>query len=490
MCSLEDMDHISPHIDRPLVVALDGALLKTDLLLESINHFVLTRPFQAYRLAFWMAAGKPALKKHLATAFDIAPASLPYNCHLLSWLQEKKKKNSYIVLATASHRLLAEKVAEHLGCFDEVLATEESANLNSRNKRDLLVSRYGMGGFDYIGNDRVDLPVWAAARQAHVISSSPSLIARVKTQGNVTGVFDDGRPPFAFTLFMALRPHQWTKNLLVLVPLLAAHRYTDLASVIQAILAFFIFGLAACSVYLLNDLVDVADDRHHPRKRQRPFAAGHLSLLYGWLLWPILLLLICILASLFMTLPFGSCLAAYIFTTLAYSLWLKQNEVLDVLTLAGLYTLRIIAGAAAISVPVSFWLLSFSMFIFLSLAFMKRFSELKAGGDGDMQEKLRGRGYHRLDLEMVASFGTGSGYVSVLVLALYIQDRHASELYHSPQFIWLACPLLLYWISRAWLIAHRGKMHEDPVVFALKDKMSWVIAACFVGAFTLARVVE
>lgn len=472
----------------PLVVDLDGTLIKTDLLFESTNHFVTHHPFQVARLAGWLVSGKSVLKTRLAEVYDIDSASLPYNEALVAWLREQKVQGRRLILATASHRLLAEAVARHLGIFDEVLATEGETNLKSQHKRDRLVGLFGERGFDYVGNDVADLVVWQSADCAYVVSASPALVARVRAQGRSVEVFNDGRPPVLASLLKGLRLHQWMKNLLILVPLFAAHRYGDGASLLQALLAFIVFGLTASGVYLLNDLVDVTDDRHHPRKRRRPFAAGDLSLVYGWLVWPVMVLLAFGIAGFFLPLEFLASLATYFVLTLAYSLHLKQRAVIDVLTLAGLYTLRIIAGATAIAVPLSFWLLTFSMFIFLSLAFIKRFSELKIARGQAMSEKIRGRGYFPDDIEMISSLGAGAGYIAVLVLALYIQDSHTADLYQNPHLIWLACPLLLYWISRAWLITHRGKMHDDPIVFALKDRVSWLVGLCFIVVFGLARI--
>jgi 4-hydroxybenzoate polyprenyltransferase len=380
-------------------------------------------------------------------------------------------------------------VAAHLDLFDEVLATEGLINLKSRHKRDHLVSRYGERGFDYVGNDSADFPVWGAADRAYVVSSVPSLIQRAQALGNVEQVFDDGRPGTVKSLIKAMRPHQWVKNLLVFVPLLAAHGFGNPGSLLQALVAFFVFGLTASSVYLLNDMVDVADDRHHQRKRLRPFASGNLSLLHGWITWPLLLIAAFVIASLALPTAFVAVLALYFVLTLAYSLRLKQSAVVDVLTLAALYTLRVIAGAVAISVSLSFWLLSFSMFLFLSLAFIKRFSELKTARVVGNHGWIRGRGYIHEDLEIVSSMGTGAGYLAVLVLALYIQDSHTAVMYKTPQIIWLACPLLLYWISRVWIFAHRGWMHDDPIVFALKDWKSWIVGVSFVAVFWLAKVV-
>jgi len=485
------MTYRSP-VNSMLVVDLDGTLIKTDLLMETASRFLIDQPFRFFKLLVWLAEGKSTLKSRLAESTSIDVTSLPYNQELLTWLRAEKAQGRRIVLATASHRLLADQVAAHLDLFDEVLATNGTTNLKSSAKRDALVSRYGERGYDYVGNDWPDVKVWQSAGQAHVVSSSSSLIEKARSHGNLGVLMSDGKPPLAVALFKAMRPHQWMKNLLVFIPLLAAHQYMHAVSVMQALLAFVVFGLTASSVYLLNDLVDVADDRHHARKRNRPLASGNLSLLHGWAAWPGLLLLAYALAGPVGGLPwrFTASMVVYFVLTVAYSLRLKQVPIVDVLALAMLYTLRIIAGAAAIAVPLSFWLLSFSMFIFLSLAFIKRYSELRAAREAGKDGTLRGRGYDPQDFELVASLGGSSGYTAVLVLALYIQDSNTASLYATPTLIWLACPLLLFWISRAWLIAHRGNMHDDPIVFALKDRVSWIVVALFGAVFVLAKVVS
>ena len=473
----------------PLVVDLDGTLIKTDLLNESANQFITRSPFRFTYLLIWLAQGKSHLKAQLAENCSIDVTLLPYNRNLISWLSGQHQLGRKLILATASHKYLAEAVATHLGFFDEVFATTGEINLKAGKKRDLLVSRYGEQGFEYIGNDAADFQVWKVANAALVVSSSSTFIKRVSAIGNLVKTFPSERPELLGPLIKALRPHQWLKNILIFVPLLAAQHFGNLVSDIQAIIAFGIFGLTASSVYLLNDLVDITDDRHHHRKQNRPFAAGNLSLVTGWLFWPLLLGISFGLAWFLLPPAFIAVLATYFTLTVAYSLRLKKIAIIDVLTLASLYTLRIIAGAAAISVPLSFWLLTFSMFVFLSLAFIKRFSELQSARQANLDGLLRGRGYEHQDLELVSTMGVGSGYLAVLVLALYIQDNRTSELYHTPHFIWLACPILLLWISRAWLITHRGQMHDDPIVFAIKDRMSWLVGLCFLGAFALAKII-
>jgi 4-hydroxybenzoate polyprenyltransferase/phosphoserine phosphatase len=478
------------HTQVPLVVDLDGTLLKTDLLAETANGFIVAQPWRTFQVLAWLSAGRAMLKERLAQASAVDPATLPFNEEVLAWLREEKRAGRRLVLATASHHVLADQVAAHLGLFDEVLATRGATNLKAHAKRDALVARFGEGGFDYVGNDRADLPVWRSAARAHVVSGPKAgLLQEVRGLGRPGREIDDGRLGAAAMLLRAMRPHQWVKNLLVLVPLMTAHRYGDPASLVSAWWALVVFCLTASSVYLLNDLADLADDRQHAGKRLRPFACGNLGLVQGWMAWPALLAAALALACAVLPWLFTATLAVYFVSTVAYSWCLKQMPVVDVLALAGLYTLRIVAGAAAIGVPLSFWLLAFSMFLFFSLALLKRYGELRAVAHTGSVAGLRGRGYDTEDQGLIASLGGGAGYIAVLVLALYIQDEHTARLYAAPAFIWLACPLLLYWVSRAWLIAHRGHMHEDPVVFALRDRASWAVAALLVLVFVLARVV-
>jgi 4-hydroxybenzoate polyprenyltransferase len=475
-------------VSRPLVVDLDGTLTRTDLLVESASQFLIQNPLAFFKPLLWLMRGKTVLKTELAQRVRLDASALPYNSDVIDWLRAEKQSGRRLVLATASHRVLAEQVAQHLHLFDEVLATEGDTNLKSTAKAQALVDRYGEAGFDYVGNDWPDMQVWAKADTAHVVDAPASLLNRAHTQGKVGQVFNSSMPSKPMAMLKAMRLHQWVKNLLVFVPLMAAHQYADAARDALALMAFVVFSLTASSVYLLNDLVDVQDDRHHVRKRQRPFASGALSLVLGWGAWPLLLLLAIALSAAFMPVLFSVSLGVYFVLTVAYSFHLKQMAVVDVLTLAALYTLRIIAGAAAIDVVVSFWLLLFSMFIFLSLALIKRYSELKVARSGGKAVALRGRGYELDDLELVSSLGGSSGFIAVLVLALYIQDDQAANQYSNPEFIWLICPVMLFWISRAWFIAHRGRMHDDPIVFALKDKVSWYVGAFILAVMTLARV--
>ncbi|CAD6524406.1 UbiA family prenyltransferase [Paraburkholderia metrosideri] len=463
---------------RPLVVDLDGTLIRSDVLIESGFAYLKTAPLRFYKPLLWLAGGgKPALKAGLAHATDVDVSVLPYDVTVLEWLREEHTAGRFLVLATASHERYAHAISEHLGIFDKTFASNDSINLSSHNKREKLVAEYGEKGFDYAGNSRDDIAVWRSAERAYVVNPSNGVERAARKLGNVERVIES-RPPGVKTWAKSLRLHQWLKNLLIFVPLLAAHKLRSSDLAIEALLAFFSFGLCASSVYLLNDLLDLEDDRHHPIKCKRPLASGTLPIAWGLALCPILLLGACITAWLFLPVEFGAVLLGYYLLTLTYSIYLKRQVMIDVVVLAMLYTTRIIAGTAAVGAQLTFWLLAFSMFIFLSLAFVKRYAELHL-----MQEqglgKTRGRGYVASDLPLVSSLGAASGYLSVLVLALYIQDAKTADLYRHPQIIWLACPLLLFWVSRTWLIAHRGLMHDDPIVFAAQDRLSLaVVVVC------------
>ena len=461
---------------KPLVVDLDGTLIRSDILIESGFAYLKATPHRFYEPLVWLArGGKPGLKAGLAEATNVDVSVLPYDPAVLEWLKEERNAGRSLALATASHERYAQAIAAHLGLFDKTFASDSNVNLSSHKKRDRLVAEYGEKGFDYAGNSQDDIAVWQSAERAYVVNPSNGVERAARKIGNVERVIES-RPPSAKTWAKSLRLHQWLKNLLIFVPLLAAHKLRSPELVVAAMLAFLTFGLCASSVYLLNDLLDLEDDRHHPVKRKRPFASGALPLTWGLGLFPVLL--VGAFAGAWASLPWRFCvvLLGYYALTLAYSMYLKRQVMVDVVVLAMLYTIRIVAGTAAIGGNLTFWLLAFSMFIFLSLALVKRYAELHSMKERGLV-KTRGRGYVASDLSLISSLGTSSGYLAVLVLALYIQDRNTASLYRHPQVIWLACPLLLYWISRTWIIAHRGLMHDDPIVFAARDRVSLAVVA-------------
>lgn len=471
---------------KPLVVDLDGTLLKSDMLLETALAFLRKQPSRFYMPLFWLLrGGKAQLKANLAENVFVDVANLPFNQVVLNWLREEKAQGRSLVLATATHRTYAEKIGEHLGLFDRVLATEHNINLSADRKRDALINEYGREGFDYVGNSSDDLTVWEAADAAVVVDPELGVARRAENVANNIRVIET-RSSVTKAWMKQLRLHQWLKNLLIFVPLVAAHKVGSLESLFNSIIAFFLFSLCASSVYLLNDLLDLNEDRAHPRKRFRPFAAGTLSLKSGFIVFPLLLLGAFVGSYLLLPPIFTAGLMLYYVVTLAYSLALKRMVIVDVVTLAALYTIRIIAGSLATGIELTFWLLAFSMFMFLSLALVKRYAELHMARDKGADKKISGRGYYPSDLEMLSSLGASSGYLSVMVLALYIQDASTANLYSHPKYIWVACPLLLFWVSRTWMLTHRGSMHDDPVIFAVKDRISLLTGGLMLSIFWLA----
>lgn len=474
------------NMTRTIVVDLDGTVVNSDMLVENLFLFLRQYPLRIFELFVWLLRGKAYFKRRLADVVLPDAGDLPYNKPLLTWLEQNRNEGALLVLATASDKRIADAVADHLGIFDEVFGTE-AENLSSERKRRALVERFGEARYEYVGNSSADLAVWRSAAAIHVANPEKGVLAAAGKLGKVGMVFDE-RPGYLRTLLKALRLHQWAKNMLIFVPLLASHRLLEWPLIWSGFVAFLAFGTCASSVYLLNDLLDLPDDRQHPTKRDRPLAAGALPILHALFLIPLLLVSAFALALWKLPPLFSGVLAAYYVLTLVYSLWLKRIVMLDVVTLAILYTTRVIAGAAAMSLVATFWILAFCMFIFLSLAFVKRYTELHDARRKGKKEKSAGRGYYPADFELLASLGGASGYLSVLVLALYINEASTATLYQSPVWMWAACPLLLYWLSRVWLLAHRGQMHDDPIVFALRDRVSRWVGLGFVTVFALASI--
>lgn len=464
--------------NKPLCIDLDGTLIRSDILMESVFALLKLNIAYVFLLPIWLLKGKANIKHQIALRVDLDVTLLPFNEKLLAYVREQKAQGRRLILATASNIKYAEQINFHLGLFDDVLASDETTNLSGSKKSKRLVEAFGDQGFNYAGNEEVDLKIWRNASGAILVNVKPALRKKVEKVSTIIKEFNVKRNKLK-TYIKAIRLHQWMKNLLIFVPLITAHKVLDYQLLLNGALAFLAFGLCASSVYLLNDLLDLPSDRKHPVKCERPLASGALPILNGILFIPILLILAFIVAA-FLPVEFLIVLAFYYIVTMAYSFRLKSVSMVDVLTLAGLYTVRIIAGATAVSVTPSFWLLAFSMFLFLSLALVKRYTELlnmqKAG-----TKSVLGRGYYVSDIEGLAQFGSASGYLAVLVLALYINSSDVEVLYKHPEFIWLFCPLLLYWISRMWLMARRNELHEDPVLFAIRDRRShWMGVLGFV----------
>lgn len=469
--------------DLPLCVDCDGTLIKTDLLHEGLLLLVKQSPVSLLLLPLWLVRGKAYLKQRVAERVRFQWETLPYTTRVLDIIRLARQQGRTVVLATASPRLWAAAIASHVGGFDSVVATEGDRNLGGRLKAAYLSESYGERGFDYVGNGRSDVAVWSRARAAIVVSSSKSLIARAHAVSRVDEVVDvPSGGPLAY--LKMIRLHQWAKNLLVFVPIAAAHRLGAAESLASAMLAFVAFSLCASAVYVMNDLLDLDSDRQHIRKARRPLAAGVIPVHHAAVIAPALVVASIMLGSA-LSPAFLIVLAAYFAMTMAYSLRLKRQVIVDVLLLAALYTMRVIAGAVATAVTPSFWLLACSMFLFLSLAVVKRYSELQVTL-AQSKHAAAGRGYSVTDLPLLMALGVSAGMAAVLVLALYINDVDTRHLYPSTPWLWLVPPLILYWVCRVWMKTHRGEINDDPVVFALRDWQSLVTVALAGVCFMLA----
>ncbi len=460
--------------ERALFVDLDGTLVATDVLWEAFFKAVKAQPWVALLAVGWLLRGRAALKDELSKRVVIDPEALPYHQEVLEFVRARKAEGDTVVLATASARPWAEAVAAHLGLFDDVLASELTHNLKGAHKL-AAIERYCQDGghktWGYIGDAHADLPIWDRADEVFVVAPSATLKQRVT---GVTRVFGK-KPSLLKAAFKAMRPHQYVKNVLLWVPLMLAHAYSDSSKVFAALVAFAAFSLTASAVYLFNDMLDVEADRVHPKKRSRPFASGSLPLLYGPPMVAGLITLAITLSVLFLPSEYLAVLLLYLAVNSAYSVSLKSKMLIDVMILASLYTLRIFAGGVATGLQVSEWLLAFSIFFFTSLAFAKRYVELdRVAVEGKTEAK--GRGYRVEDLELIISVGPTSGYLAVLVFALYINNG-LPGFYVNKWLLWLTCPLLLYWISRLWFLAKRRELDHDPVVFAVTDKASLAVGA-------------
>lgn len=462
---------------RTLCVDLDGTLIGSDTLWECFVSVLRDKPTLLSRLPLWLLSGRAHLKQQLARVSPIDASALPYREEVVTFLRRESASGRSIMLATAADKAVATAVADHLGLFDAVIASDGQANLKGHAKATRLVEMFGARQFDYIGNSTADIPVWQ-------VSAMPLLAggARIKGVDNLHSIDSTGTPvtghigkaaSFSRVLLKTLRPHQWIKNLLVLVPALAAHRF-DSSTIRNAVLALIALSLCASGGYIFNDLLDVSADRRHARKRHRPFASGRLSIGAGAFMVVLTWLTGFGIGGMLLSPMYAAVMLAYVATTVAYSAALKRVAVLDVMILAGLYVFRVITGGVATGIAVSNWLLAFTLFVSLSLAFMKRFIEVRAvaatGGT-----TIPGRGYRVDDGAWLHSAGLTSSYLSAIILALYATSSDVTRLYSHPDRLLFACPVVLYWATRTWLLAHRGEIHDDPVVAVATDPVTYVV---------------
>jgi len=469
----------------PLCVDLDRTLVKTDILLEALLALLRNNMWYIFILPYWILKGKAYLKSMIANRVTIDVETIPYNQEVVKFIRDEKNNGRDVVLVTATNILYAEQISKYLDLFSSVLASNEVVNLKSVNKRDRLESLYGKHGYDYIGDSLSDIVVWRSANRALLVTNSgPKRKRWFEKKGiQFDQVFTCNKNSYYDKIkswLKAIRIHQWAKNILIFVPLLLSHRTGDPSLLHSSLLAFFSFSIAASANYLINDIVDLELDRSHPTKRMRVLASGEIFL--GDAIVAIPLLLVSSIAILqFLPIEFALLLAAYLSITILYSFFLKKIVIVDLVILAGLYTMRIVAGAFAIEAELTFWLLAFSMFLFFSLALSKRYAELEL-----VKERVSGRGYRLDDLPILRSLGSSSGLLAVLVFALYINSQQITILYNRPGILWFVLPVLLFWISRIWLLAHRGEIHEDPVLFAVHDRASLISAAVIILLLWLA----
>jgi 4-hydroxybenzoate polyprenyltransferase len=467
---------------HPLCVDLEGTLVKSDTLMDSLLLLLRMHPWEALKVPLCLLQGKAALKAKVTAMVSLDVAHLPYNRSLLRYLREQREEGREIYLATGADRRIAARIADHLGIFAGVLASDGNTNLTGNAKLASLKHRFE-AVFDYIGNANADLSLLADAGESMLANPSPSLSALLRTRKiAISRTFED-RKPWLRAVINAVRPHQWAKNVLIFLPLLLAHTL-KLRALAEVILAFVCFSLSASASYVVNDLLDIEADRLHPKKRFRPFAAGDLQASAG-LGIALLLFAAAFIGAHFLPAAFLGWLLMYTAATLAYSLCLKKKVLVDVIVLSGLYTLRLVAGGAAAQVKISPWLGGFSVFLFLSLAMLKRFSELQNNRSQGLAP-TGGRGYLVADIEQLRSFGTASGYAAVVVFSLYISSHDVVALYPHAARMWLIVPLMILWISRVWLLAGRGQLDEDAVIFAVTDRTSLLTGFCVAMAALLA----
>ncbi len=471
----------SPH-SPALVVDLDDTLIRTDLLMESVFQLLKRRPALTLALPLWLARGRAHLKQRLAEQVQFDPAALPYRDSVLELLRSARSEGRRTVLASASHANWVKPVAAHLQLFDQVLASDGEINLKGARKLEAIRREIGTQAFAYAGDCAADLPIWAEAAEAIAVNPSPVVERTLHSSGRAVRVLRDEIPPRWRVWLKALRVHQWSKNSLLFVPLVAGHVYQESAPWLQALQGFFAFSLLASSVYVLNDLLDLESDRRHATKRRRPFAAGTLPVHHGLLAFP-LLVLGAGAAAWSLPTAFTGVLAAYLAVNLAYTFRLKKLLMIDVVALAALYTVRILAGGEAAGIPVSSWLLACSTFFFFGLALVKRYTELLRV---DASGRAHGRGYRKEDQGVVLTLGVASSLLAVVVLALYLNSENVLRMYQHPDRLWLATPLLLYWVSRMWVLTHRGEIDDDPVLFAIRDVETYITLGLFLGVMLYA----
>jgi 4-hydroxybenzoate polyprenyltransferase/soluble P-type ATPase len=469
--------------DLTVVVDLDGCLVASDTLWESLLVYLRRNPFNIVRALFWLFQGKTAFKSNLATQVTLDVSGLPYRREVISLLEDLKQRRRRILLATGAHISIASRIADHLGVFSSVLATDNGPAVTGERKRSLVLSELGQCCFAYIGNSAADLPVWRASELAILVDAPESCRKKLCQDRKRILTLLPRRGCAIHRWLRAIRVYQWIKNLLVFVPVVLAHRVFQPSSVLASVAAFVAFSLAASAGYLINDLTDIECDRRHPTKRRRALACGDVSIPEALFLIGVLLGSAFVLAASVSVISSGI-LAAYLAGAVIYSCRLKRRLAADTVALALFYTMRILYGATAAQIQISVWTLAFCVFASLSVALVKRIAELRLTTQGGAYESRRG--YFSSDLQPLIAQASASAYMALLVLALYVNSPEVQTLYRRPWVLWLLCPSLMYWFNRIIMLANRGDIDIDPILFAFRDKASWLVGMAAGLLFVLA----
>lgn len=471
--------------DVPLFVDLDGSLIKTNSLHEAAIILARMKPWLVFLLPLWLLRGQDFLWNKLAETVSINVGLLPYRPEVLEYLRDQRDQGREIILISGAHETIVSQVSRHLGLFSSHHGSTSGMHLVADRKLQVIRERIGDDHFDYLGDSRRDLVVWGECRKAIVVSDDKRFVDSVKRLVDDVAAIEPQSGGRIYSLIKALRPHQWAKNLLLFAAVMLGHKFTDPGLVKASLVAFIAFSLCGSAVYIMNDLADLDADRQHSRKRSRPFAAGEVSAVTGVIMSALLLLAAFLVAS---TLQYGfiAVLGLYFILTFLYSFYLKKKVLIDVLLLGGLYTIRVWAGGTATGIIISQWALAFFMCLFFSIALAKRYSELHSNLDQATREIQNRRGYLSSDLQFLMSLGCSSALLAVLVIALYLNSQDVIRYYRHPSMLWLVCPVFAYWLSRLWLITARGELDEDPVLFAIRDRMSYLAGALMLIIFALA----
>lgn len=471
----------------PLVVDLDGTFIRTDLLVEGFVHLIKKNPLYFFLCFFWLLKGKLFLKEKIYSHVEINYSLLPVNSEILNLIQIASLKGRKIILATASLQSQADEIDLAFPVFDEVYGSKDYLNLSGQNKADFLIRKFGQGQFDYAGNSNADLAIFKVARHAYLINAEKLVADKAQKMGNLQNTWHNTGSTF-FTSIKAFRVYQWLKNLLLFVPIVTSHSISSVDLLVKTVIAFMAFGFIASTGYIINDLMDLDSDRSHPRKKLRPLASGKLSIQSGILI-SLVLFATGMWAAYFISISFLIILLLYFVLSVAYSLHIKKIVMYDVFLLASFYTIRVISGGIVTGIPISFWLIAFSIFIFLSLAFVKRYSEISQITLIESIENRR-RDYSPNDVPLLQIMGVASGFMSVIVFSLYINSPDVGLLYNNPKILWFLSFLLLFWISRIWLITTRGSMTDDPIIYAVKDPSSYLYMVLATVIILLSKYLE